>query len=341
MIIILTTCCSTVRVICRDLIVAGKNSEFKTLVEIGIISKPLYCAAIKSFYYSTHTGTRSVCSRRSLAKMSNLTRTPPAAGHIKTTATKRPRSENEMNVNTTNTLSLDSAVQMLMNQFAETKAMIDDLRSDLHSKIETVKLELDNKLESVSQDIHTLRAECATKFSTHDSAMNTLNERVDRISSAVDKFENRNELIISGIPYMNGEDLCAYFRAICKQIDIGESAVPIVDVRRMKSRALKDGDESLVVVQFALKNACDNFYGAYLRRRNLQLNHIGVNSTRRIYVNENLAVSARKVKAAALRMKKAGKFSSVFTKHGTVYVKATMDGPTVAVHSEEQLDGNS
>lgn len=235
-------------------------------------------------------------------------------------------------------LSLDSAVQLLMKQFTETKGMIDVLRKDLQSKIDAVSSELNGRLDAVSQDINTLRSECATKFNANDVAVNALNERVDQISLAVDNLENRNDLIISGIPFMSGEDLCSHFRAICNQLEVGESVGPLVNVRRMKSGTLKDGDESLVVVQFALKSVRDSFYSAYLRKRNLQLSHIGLNSTRRIYVNENLTVSARKVKAAALRRKKEGKFSSVFTKLGTVYVKVAASGPIVAVHSEQQLD---
>lgn len=268
--------------------------------------------------------------------MSNLTRTPPGAGlAIKPNSVKRSREDDET---TEKAISLDAAVKMLMDQFTETKGMIEELRIDLNSKINAVKSELEGKLDAVSQEIVDLRSECTKKCDATDISVNALNARVEQISTAVGNLENRNELIISGIPYMTGEDLRAYFRATCKQLGFGDSSVPFVDLRRMKSGNLKDGDDSLVVVQFALKNSRDNFYGAYLRKRNLQLSHIGLNSTRRIYVNENLTISARKVKAAALRAKKAGKVSSVFTRLGTVYVKSAADGPAIPVYSEEQLN---
>lgn len=55
-------------------------------------------------------------------------------------------------------------------------------------------------------------------------------------------------------------------------------------------------------------------------------------------MNENLTVRARKLKAAAVRLKKAGKLASVFTKLGVVFVKSSGAVQPVAVQSEEQLN---
>lgn len=267
--------------------------------------------------------------------MSNLPRTPP--GCIKTNTMKRSRTE-EGNSANGEPLSLNTAVEMLMKQFAETKTLIDNMRSEIHSKIDAVKTELDGKLNAVALDIQSLRVEYTAKFQTNSDALDTLNGKVNTVSSTVQNIENRNDLIINGIPYLKGEDLTVFFRAICKHLDIHGDAVPLVDIRRLKSGPLNDGDSSLVLVQFAMKNVRDDFYGAYLRKRELQLCHLGFDSTRRVYVNENLTLAVRKLKAAAIRLKKAGKLSSVYTKTGVVYVKPTSDARPVAVQSEEQLN---
>lgn len=101
---------------------------------------------------------------------------------------------------------------------------------------------------------------------------------------------------------------------------------------------MNDGDSSLVLVQFALKNQQDDFYSAYLRRRDLQLNHLGFDSTRRVYVNENLTAAARKLKTAAIRLKKAGKLASVYTKLGIIYIKPTTAAQPTIILSEEELN---
>lgn len=261
-------------------------------------------------------------------------RTPPSNIN---NVVKRPRTGEDGETDG-NSLTLDSAVHMLMKQFNETKLLIDEMRTEINSKIDAVKNELEGKLTVVSNDINSLKAECASKFQTSNAMINGLTVRVDEISSAMDNLGNRNELILSGIPYLRGEDLMKHFSAICMQLGIDERSTPSVDIRRLKSGAMNDGDISLVLVQFALRNLRDDFYSAYLRKRDLQLNHLGINSTRRVYVNENLAAVPRKIKVAAVRLKKAGKLASVYTKNGTVIVKSTTAAQPIVINSEEQLN---
>lgn len=137
---------------------------------------------------------------------------------------------------------------------------------------------------------------------------------------------------------MTDEDLTAYFTAMCKRFGMDERMMPVADIRRLKSRTTSDGDNSLVLVQFSLRNQRDDFYSAYLKRRDLQLNHLGFDSTRRVYVSENLAAGARKLKAAAVRLKKARKLASVYTKLGVIFVKPSCTAPSIAIKSEEQLN---
>lgn len=264
-------------------------------------------------------------------------RTPPAS--IQTgSVIKRPRTADEDVDANGDSLTLDTAVRMLMTQFAETKTLIDDMRNEINNKIDAVKTELEDKLNVVSNDIHSLKSECAANFQNYDAALNGLDGRVAEISSTMDNLGNRNDLIISGIPYLKGENLLAHFKAVCKQLGMDERTLPSVDIRRLKTGAMNDGDNSLVLVQFALKNHRDDFYSAYLRKHDLQLNHLGIESTRRVYVNENLTVAARKLKAAAVRLKKTGKLASVYTKLGVVLVKPTATTQPIAIQSEEQLN---
>lgn len=264
-------------------------------------------------------------------------RTPPP--NAKTNNfTKRPRTTDADADANGEQLTLDAAVRMLMNQFTETKSLIDEMRDEINNKIDTVKTELEGKLAVVSNDILSLRSDCAASFQHYDVTINDLNGRVREISSTMDNLGNRNELIISGIPYLRGENLLAYFEAMCKQLGMHERIMPSVDIRRLKSGEMNDGEYSLVLVQFALRNQRDDFYSFYLRKRDLQLNHLGIESTRRIYVNENLTAAARKLKAAALRLKKTGKLATVYTKLGVVFVKPTASAQTIVIQCEEQLN---
>ncbi|KAL9703383.1 hypothetical protein quinque_006901 [Culex quinquefasciatus] len=227
-------------------------------------------------------------------------------------------------------LTLEAVMKEINMQFTKTFDRIDTISN----KIDTVKAELNEQLSSVSRDFNSFKAECADKFKFTDDAMCELESRIDGISQEIGGIENRNERIVSGVPHIPGKMLRRISR-ICGNKSVFLKIQPLVDVRRLKTGTQGDG---LILLQFALRNNRDDFYSCYLRKRDLKLQHLGMNSTRRFYVNENLAVPARKIKKAALELKKSEQLSSVYSKKGIVHVKRTADQqPGTAVHSENQL----
>lgn len=256
--------------------------------------------------------------------MSNLSRTPPNA--VSNTS-KRVREDQGWvaDEDSSEKLSLESAVAMLIAEFKQTNSKIDNL----YDKIDAVKSEL----ATVSKDIQALKDDCGEKFRITDIALHSMNEKVSQLNQTVGNLENRNELTIRGIPFMRGEDLGAYFKSICKQLSQRETSVHI---RRTRSNQA-EGSEGVIVVEFALKNERDEFYSAYLRRHDLKLRHIGLDSDHRVYINENLTIAARKLKLLALELKRNGKLASVFTKQGVVNVRRSPNEPPVIVRTEEDL----
>ncbi|KAL9705247.1 hypothetical protein quinque_008765 [Culex quinquefasciatus] len=159
---------------------------------------------------------------------------------------------------------LDAAVRMFMQQFTETKTLRKGSK----------------------------RSKPISKQS--DAAADALNIRVDTVSHAIDNLERCDDLIVSGILFVDGEDLSAMFKAMLRHIGLGESAPSSVDIRRLYPRSPSENNSSFIKNQFALRNARDDFYYAYLWKHDLKLCHLGIDSTRRVYVNESLTDAARK-----------------------------------------------
>lgn len=269
----------------------------------------------------------------------SLPRTPPLASATKTNYSKRVRSDDEHETDCDDTpqnLTLEVVLQAMNKQFEKTLTRMEEINTNISGKIDAVKAELDGKLEAVMHDINKFKADCTLNLKSNEDALCSLSGRVGEISQEIDTLENRNELIVSGIPYLKNENLKLYFKAMWKQIGLEEDCNPLVDLRRL-GRQGTQGD-GLILVQFALRNNRDDFYSRYLQKRDLKLCHLGINSQQRIYVNENLTVAARKLKAAALRLKKAGKLSSVYTRLGVVMVKRSVDQQPVPIQSEQHLD---
>lgn len=146
-----------------------------------------------------------------------------------------------------------------------------------------------------------------------------------------------NDLIISGVPYMLNENLSTYFQSWCKVLGYTDSSTPLVDLRRLSKSQPREGSNCFILVQFAISNQRNDFFAKYLRSTSLTLAQIGLQSDKRIYVNENLIPSARKVKSKAVEMKKEGKLASVFCRGGIVHIKLPGSDQDRIVKSEAEL----
>lgn len=93
----------------------------------------------------------------------------------------------------------------------------------------------------------------------------------------------------------------------------------------------------MILVQFAITNHRKDFYFKYLQSRSFTLDQLGFSSRDRIFVNENLTVTARSIKSKALLAKKNGKLYSVITRDGIIYVKKTSESESRRVETEDEL----
>lgn len=273
--------------------------------------------------------------------MPKVTRSPPAADGTSNnnsnsipTVSKRQRVDDEeldSSVSSPNTAdgSMQTMISLMMRQFEETKQLISSVRSeikDVNRKIDVVKTEL-------QRDINSVKDECASKFQQHDIVLTALSDRMSQLSQNLGGLENCKELVVSGIPFTAGEDLSRCLKKIGEHLAVKDTTA-MTGIRRMRT---DDNNGGLIVVEFALKSSRDEFYSAYLRKRDLKLRHVGLESDRRVYINESLTSEARKLKSAAIHLKKAGKLASVFTKQGVLHVKTTVSGLPIVIQTEDEL----
>lgn len=128
-------------------------------------------------------------------------------------------------------------MKVINHKFAETFARIDSI----NGKLDTVKAELDEKLDAVSRDFSSFKEECAKRFKCTDEALGELDSRITGMSQEIGGLENRNELVVSGVPFLQGENLSSYFAAMWKHVGLRENPAPLVDVRRLRKGTQGDG----------------------------------------------------------------------------------------------------
>lgn len=229
-------------------------------------------------------------------------------------------------------------VESLSDLWGKIQAMFAQSKTDIEDKIDSCKADLEKKIDGVEQKLSDLRLDCGTEINKIAGVVSDMQSDLDRTKRSVARLESSHELIVSGIPFTNDEDLLIIFQNIATTLAYTASTMPMVHVKRLSKLPISVGSTPPLLIQFALRNIRDEFYGRYLRERSLTLRHIGFSNDNRVYMNENLSQADREIRSQAVKLKRQGRIHQVYTRNGTVYVriKRTQDDAE-PLHSLEQL----
>lgn len=207
-------------------------------------------------------------------------------------------------------------------------------RDDIASMESSLRLKIRSYCSDLAADVHRLRSESTHTTNALQAAIGDIERS---IRSSVDRLQRQNNLIVTGVPHAKRESLMRYFHAWCDTLGYTKCDVPLATLKRLPRRAGRSGS-SAIILSFALNSQRNEFFSRYLRTCTLSLRSIGFLSYKRIYVNEDLGPSERKLRMRALRMKRNGDLHSVSTRQGFVYIKLTSSHNGIAVTSNDMLD---
>lgn len=165
--------------------------------------------------------------------------------------------------------------------------------------------------------------------------------KVDRLCKHVDDRRNKSEtterLILSGVPYFPGENLDLCCRQVCLALGYQTPNVPRIEAKRLSRCSIPCGSAPSILLRFDCKMDRDRFFKRYLTSMNLSLGHLGYKTSKRIYLNEDLTMTARKIRRVAVRLKMYGSLAAAFVKNGVIYVKPAGQAAAIPIYSPDQL----
>lgn len=205
------------------------------------------------------------------------------------------------------------------------KQMIDEGNSRIECKIDTCNRELHNEITAIRDDVQRFKVECSDEINKISDSVVKLQHEVYLNNNAVMKVDKANDLLLTGVPYVPEENVDVIVQKIANTLGYRDDGLPPLIAKRLARTPIVAGTSPPLLLQFSFRITRDEFYQRYLCSKNLSLNHIGFDMDKRIYLNENLTEQARRIKGSAIKMKKAGKLHSVYTKDGSVYVKTSMN----------------
>lgn len=152
-----------------------------------------------------------------------------------------------------------------------------------------------------------------------------------------------NDIIIRGIPLMeneNDEKLKEVILKICTCIKCIMDANSIKGVFRFKAIKQTKGATAKIpniIVKFANLDIKGRFMSCYYKFKTLSLNNIGLNSTNRIYCNENLTIANHKLLMYAIQHK-GTKLHSAFSSNGHVFYRIASDARPIRLICVNEID---
>lgn len=222
-------------------------------------------------------------------------------------------------------------VENMNDLWRNMKKLLFNSNSRLEAKIDACKTSIDD----LEDEFVSLRKEYGEQMEIINRQVTAVEFGLQQATEEVARLERSSELIISGIPYQQTEDLPQFFQNISTVL--GYAQPPIVDLQRLAKLPVVAGSAPPILCQFALRNVRNDFYRRYMTNRNLTLRHIGFDADRRVFINENLTKLSREIRSEALKMKKAGALTQVYTRNGAVYVKRHGLSTPELVQRAEQL----
>lgn len=226
---------------------------------------------------------------------------------------------------------------------------LDDLLKEVHQEFSLGRMTLSSRIEgcfsSLRKELFGIREDLRMLKTDLTSGLNELSVSVSSVKhdafvnkEANERLEKANDLLLTGVPFSTDEDLHEGYRKVAAHLGYNDGCLPIVHTRRLSNRRLTVGSTSPVLYQFALKSARDDFFLRYLSKLDLTLLNLGFDSSKRVYLNENLTYQALQVRRSATFLRSAGKLTQVKVKNGIVFVQRDTDQRLIPVYSTSQLD---
>lgn len=234
----------------------------------------------------------------------------------------------------------DNLLASLTTAVKETNKNVNDMRAELKTKISDLEtkfldkfVQMDEKIDAKLQQFSiTMNAKIADIQKQHDVNLshftagctavslqcNKNSKRLDTIELKDNPFEI--DVIISGIIYIDGEDLLGIIQKICAVVECKHTALTLIkDIFRTSSPIA--GKPGLIILKFNTKYLKKQFMIAYSKHKSLCLKDIGFHSEGRIYINDSLSPENRIMFNNARKLVKNNALSGAMIKRGTIFIK--------------------
>ena len=200
-------------------------------------------------------------------------------------------------------------------------------------------------LDFISNDVDELKKEheqLKVAVSKLENANNTRSAQDNALTNTVDRIEhekNLKTLIVANIPASHHKDTVKLVTNLAAKLDASILTGDIDSAFCIKSQT-STYRPPLIMVKFTNTVSRDNLFNARknFKKHIITTQSVGFWETDKIYMNEALTRSQRSLFYKARQTKSQTKWRYVWTYHGQVFMRKTVNDDPVKIASEKELD---
>lgn len=228
---------------------------------------------------------------------------------------------------------------------ATVDAKLLDFETSISAKVVETEKRFVKRLIQLEDDFHDNLSKLDTVLDDRLTVLENARPVTDQ-ETRIDQLERlvrANELVISGIPQIDNENLDVICNDICKAIDFNgsnsiESCFRLHGTRSSAPRNSSNRPNfPSILIKFWSSGAKNDFFNAYMSKRNLCVTNIGFTTPSRIYINENLTKRNFEIFRLARKMKSERKIFQYHTYNGRISVKLNAESRQIGIDSKDQL----
>lgn len=218
---------------------------------------------------------------------------------------------------------------------------VDDIIENMLKRFDHISDFIVKHQNQITESLNDAKNYVRSEIKNIYAKINNIELRVNELENRLDCVERdrlSNDVVISGVPVLKNENLIDIFNKICQTIAIKDFHTVAYYIFRPSNNNVRKHGLPIIVVKFINWMDKMKFFKAYIKFGNLNLSHVGLQATSRIYCNDGLTKLNSSIFNHAKNLQKQKILSKVTSKKGLTYVILPNQDTFVAIKSIAQLN---
>lgn len=260
-------------------------------------------------------------------------------------STSEPEKSNKSSAESSSLKTPNDKIDSICMMLKQLTATVDSNQKSSIERFRSLENKLSLQTEAWKSEINNTLAkhllDTENKYKTLAVKVSSVNAMVDDKFEEVDRQNRLCEILLRGIPMNEKENLTLLFEKMSTVLKFQhEKMYALHSIFRFRSK-IHTNDEQLrappILIKFSTPIIKREFFNLFLKQKDLNLSHLGFNSSNRIYISDNLTKKNSNILKKAAEMKTSKKIEKVQVRNGFIHIMYPNAGKLVKINCLNDL----